>query len=106
MVLVAIVLLGAAGGAYYWYRITHPAEAPHSLALQGNIDPNLLGKVLQQGLTSAGRYLAVRTWLDDPLVESAIGLVAPYFVYWLAEEAHGSGVIAVVVVAGNSTRFI
>ena len=41
----------------------------------------------------------IRTWLDDPLVESAIGLVAPYFVYWLAEEAHGSGVIAVVVAA-------
>jgi threonine dehydratase len=31
----------------------------------GNIDPNLLGKVLQQGLASAGRYLAIRTWLDD-----------------------------------------
>ncbi|MBU6423733.1 MAG: threonine ammonia-lyase [Chloroflexi bacterium] len=31
----------------------------------GNIDPNLLGKVIQQGLASAGRYLAFRTWLDD-----------------------------------------
>ncbi len=31
----------------------------------GNIDPNLLGKVLQQGLASAGRYLAFRTWLVD-----------------------------------------
>jgi len=31
----------------------------------GNIDPNLLGKVLQQGLASAGRYLAFRTYLDD-----------------------------------------
>jgi threonine dehydratase len=31
----------------------------------GNIDPNLLTKVLQQGLASAGRYLAFRTWLDD-----------------------------------------
>ncbi|HVR89384.1 MAG TPA: threonine ammonia-lyase [Candidatus Limnocylindria bacterium] len=31
----------------------------------GNIDPNLLGKVVQQGLASAGRYLAFRTWLDD-----------------------------------------
>lgn len=41
----------------------------------------------------------IRTWLDDPLVESAIGLVAPYFIYWLAEEVHGSGVIAVVVAA-------
>jgi threonine dehydratase len=31
----------------------------------GNIDPNLLGKVVQQGLASAGRYLAFRTWLED-----------------------------------------
>jgi len=31
----------------------------------GNIDPNTLGKVIQQGLASAGRYLAFRTWLDD-----------------------------------------
>lgn len=31
----------------------------------GNIDPNLLAKVIQQGLVSAGRYLAFRTWLDD-----------------------------------------
>lgn len=31
----------------------------------GNIDPNLLGKVLQTGLAAAGRYLAFRLWLDD-----------------------------------------
>lgn len=41
----------------------------------------------------------VRTWLDDPLVESAIGLVAPFIIYFVAEEVHGSGVIAVVVAA-------
>jgi CPA1 family monovalent cation:H+ antiporter len=41
----------------------------------------------------------VRTWLDDPLVESALGLVAPFFIYFLAEQVHGSGVIAVVVAA-------
>jgi monovalent cation/hydrogen antiporter len=41
----------------------------------------------------------IRTRLDDPLVESAIGLVAPFFTYLLAEEIHGSGVIAVVVAA-------
>ena len=43
--------------------------------------------------------VAVRSWFDDPMVESAIGLVAPFFIYFLAEEAHGSGVIAVVVAA-------
>lgn len=31
----------------------------------GNIDPLLLGKVLQHGMASAGRYLALQTWLDD-----------------------------------------
>ncbi|MBP2454518.1 Na+/H+ antiporter [Mycolicibacterium lutetiense] len=41
----------------------------------------------------------IRTRLDDPLIESAIGLVAPFFIYLLAEEVHGSGVIAVVVAA-------
>ena len=43
--------------------------------------------------------VAIRTWFDDPLVESAIGLVAPFFIYLLAEEVHGSGVIAVVTAA-------
>lgn len=41
----------------------------------------------------------IRSRLDDPLVESAVGLVAPFFIYLLAEEIHGSGVIAVVVAA-------
>ncbi|OBG89603.1 Na+/H+ antiporter [Mycobacterium sp. E802] len=41
----------------------------------------------------------IRTRLDDPLVESALGLVAPFFIYLIAEEIHGSGVIAVVVAA-------
>jgi monovalent cation/hydrogen antiporter len=40
-----------------------------------------------------------RRWLDDPMVESAIGLVAPFAIYFVAEEVHGSGVIAVVVAA-------
>lgn len=41
----------------------------------------------------------IRARLDDPLVESAVGLVAPFIIYLVAEEAHGSGVIAVVVAA-------
>ncbi|OBF31503.1 Na+/H+ antiporter [Mycobacterium sp. ACS1612] len=41
----------------------------------------------------------VRWRLDDPLVESAIGLVAPFVIYLTAEEIHGSGVLAVVVAA-------
>ncbi|OHV04132.1 cation:proton antiporter, partial [Mycobacterium talmoniae] len=41
----------------------------------------------------------IRSRLDDPLVESAIGLVAPFVIYLVAEEIHGSGVLAVVVAA-------
>src|SRR5688572_16741956 len=44
----------------------------------GNVDPNLLGKALQQGLASAGRYLAFRTWLDDRpgMLHDLTGLLA------------------------------
>jgi CPA1 family monovalent cation:H+ antiporter len=41
----------------------------------------------------------IRWRLDDALVESAVGLVAPFVIYLAAEEAHGSGVLAVVVAA-------
>jgi Na+/H+ antiporter len=41
----------------------------------------------------------IRWRLDDPLVESAVGLVAPFIIYLAAEEIHGSGVLAVVVAA-------
>jgi monovalent cation/hydrogen antiporter len=41
----------------------------------------------------------IRSRLDDPLVESAIGLGAPFVIYLVAEEVHGSGVLAVVVAA-------
>ena len=39
----------------------------------------------------------VRRKLDDPQVESALGLVVPFGVYLLAEGLHSSGVLAVVV---------
>ena len=51
------------------------------------------------GWVAGSLIVWVRTWLADSLVESAIGLVAPFFIYLLAEEVHGSGVIAVVVAA-------
>lgn len=41
----------------------------------------------------------VRWRLDDPTVESAIGLLAPFVIYLAAEQIHGSGVLAVVVAA-------
>ena len=41
----------------------------------------------------------IRSRLDDPVVESAIALIAPFGIYFVAELIHGSGVIAVVVAA-------
>jgi Sodium/hydrogen exchanger family len=41
----------------------------------------------------------IRSRLDDPLIESALGLVAPFVIYLAAEQVHGSGVLAVVVAA-------
>lgn len=47
-----------------------------------------------------GSVIAFIRWrLDDPVVESALGLVAPFIIYLAAEEIHGSGVLAVVVAA-------
>ncbi|WP_264038850.1 Na+/H+ antiporter [Mycolicibacterium hodleri] len=51
------------------------------------------------GWATGSVIVYVRGWLGDSLVESALGLVAPFFIYLLAEEVHGSGVIAVVVAA-------
>jgi CPA1 family monovalent cation:H+ antiporter len=39
----------------------------------------------------------VRRRLADPTIEAAVGLVVPFAVYIAAEEAHASGVLAVVV---------
>jgi len=47
-----------------------------------------------------GSILAfIRSRLDDLLVESAVGLISPFVIYLAAEQAHGSGVLAVVVAA-------
>ncbi len=51
------------------------------------------------GVLGGSAITFVRARLDDPVVESAIGLLAPFVVYLLAEEAHTSGVLAVVTAA-------
>lgn len=49
------------------------------------------------GLAVGAVVAKLRNWLDDPQMETAMGLIAPFGIYWLGEEAHTSGVIAVVV---------
>jgi CPA1 family monovalent cation:H+ antiporter len=81
------VTLGAAIGATvsWWVGL-----ATFALAAVGGVAVGVvLGAVI----------VFIRARLTDPLVESAVGLVAPFVVYLLAEEVHGSGVLAVVVAA-------
>jgi NhaP-type Na+/H+ or K+/H+ antiporter len=79
-------LAAAIGAAATWQR----GLSTFAMAAIGGIVVGVtLGMVVQY----------IRTRLDDPLVESAIGLVAPFTIYLVAEEMHGSGVIAVVVAA-------
>lgn len=81
-----VALAAAIGAATNWGN----ALGTFALAAIG-------GVVVGGAIGMAVHY--IRRHLDDPLVESAIGLVAPFFIYLLAEEVHGSGVIAVVVAA-------
>jgi monovalent cation/hydrogen antiporter len=51
------------------------------------------------GVALGGAIAFIRSRLDDSLVESALGLVAPFIIYLAAEQIHGSGVLAVVIAA-------
>ncbi|MGB3334876.1 MAG: Na+/H+ antiporter [Mycobacterium sp.] len=58
----------------------------------------LLGGVAV-GAAFGAVIVVIRARLTDPVVESAVGLLAPFVIYLAAEEIHGSGVLAVVVAA-------
>jgi CPA1 family monovalent cation:H+ antiporter len=49
------------------------------------------------GLAVGALVHAIRIRLADPPIESALGLVVPFAVYLIAEAAHSSGLLAVVV---------
>jgi len=51
------------------------------------------------GVAFGAVIVAIRARLTDPVVESAVGLLAPFVIYLAAEEIHGSGVLAVVIAA-------
>jgi CPA1 family monovalent cation:H+ antiporter len=49
------------------------------------------------GLAAGWLVHRIRRRLGDPAIEAAVGLLVPFVVYLVAEEAHTSGVLAVVV---------
>ena len=81
------------------YKVALAAAVGTGATLIGGFD-NLLvaavgGTVI--GLAVGFVISKVRGKLQDPVMESGIGLVVPFFTYLAAEEVHASGVIAVVV---------
>jgi Na+/H+ antiporter len=81
------------------FRVFIAAAAGTGATVLGGVGMFVLAAV---GGTAVGLAVGwvvhrVRTRLDDPLVESALGLLVPFGVYLLAEGLHGSGVLAVVV---------
>lgn len=48
------------------------------------------------GLAIGSLTAWVRNWLTDPTMETAIGIMVPFGTYYVAEQLHSSGVIAVV----------
>lgn len=51
------------------------------------------------GVAFGAVIVVIRARLTDPVLESAVGLLAPFVIYLAAEEIRGSGVLAVVVAA-------
>ena len=81
------------------FRVFIAVAAGTGATVLGGVGMFVLAAV---GGTAAGLAVGwvvhrIRTRLDDPQVESALGLLVPFGVYLLAEGLHGSGVLAVVV---------
>ena len=85
-VALGLAMIGGIGSAH----LGAPRSACSRLAAVGGV---------AVGAAFGALIAFIRSRLDDPLVESALGLVAPFVIYLVAEEIHGSGVLAVVVAA-------
>ncbi|RDH74748.1 Na+/H+ antiporter [Mycolicibacterium moriokaense] len=83
------------------YKVALAAAVGAATSWQGGLTTFALaaGGGVVIGLATGFLISFIRWRLDDPLVESAVGLVAPFVIYLAAEQAHGSGVLAVVVAA-------
>jgi CPA1 family monovalent cation:H+ antiporter len=85
-VALGVALMGGAGSSHLWGS----AVGTFALAAIGGA---------AVGVAFGALIAFIRSRLDDPVMESAIGLIAPFVIYFVAELVHGSGVIAVVVAA-------
>jgi monovalent cation/hydrogen antiporter len=91
--------LGNDATALTLFRVFVAAAAGTGATVLGGIGMFVLAAVggVIVGLAVGWLVHRIRRKLDDPQVESALGLVVPFGVYLLAEGVHSSGVLAVVV---------
>jgi CPA1 family monovalent cation:H+ antiporter len=81
------------------FRVAVAAAAGAGVSLLSGVGMFLVAGVggTLVGLVMAWLVHQIRVRLNDPPIESALGLVVPFAVYLVAEEAHASGLLAVVV---------
>lgn len=80
-------------------RVALAAAIGATTSVWDGIETFLLAAIggLVIGLLIGYLVFKIRDWLTDPTIETAIGLMVPFGTYFVAEELHTSGVIAVVV---------
>ncbi|MEU6206997.1 Na+/H+ antiporter [Micromonospora musae] len=69
---------------------------PSALELAGEFSLSFVGGIVA-GLVVSGLVVLVRRHIDDPMREGALSVLTPFAAFLLAEQAHASGVLAVVV---------
>ncbi|HEX4248289.1 MAG TPA: Na+/H+ antiporter [Pseudonocardia sp.] len=81
------------------FRVALLAAAGASISLWSGIGMFLMAGVGGGLIGFAVAWVVhwIRVRLNDPPIESALGLVVPFAVYLIAEESHASGLLAVVV---------
>lgn len=81
------------------YRVALAAAVGAGAGVLAGVGTFVLAVVggLAVGLLVGFVVSRIRRRLDDPVLESSIGLLVPFLTYFAAEEVHGSGVLAVVV---------
>ncbi len=94
------------GTALVAYRIAIAAVVTGAFSYGEAAVQFILVSIVGAGVGFGLAYLVseIRRRIDDPLTENTISLVTPFAAYLVAEELHGSGVLAVVVAGLVSAR--
>ncbi|QLQ36051.1 Na+/H+ antiporter [Micromonospora robiginosa] len=86
----ALVLFAVAAGVIAGGRV------PGAFSLTGQFVGKSLGGVAA-GLLVGGLVVLIRKHVDDPMREGGLSILTPFVAFLLADAAHASGVLAVVV---------